>query len=129
MLYKSRHLWSHDTAQQKTQQASLAKMSDMNKSTTICHIAGTKCLRLWGLPEDSKDEAVGRVMKLQGSWGKSFKDLHKGFFRLGQPKQNKTSSALLNEEATEIKIVTLGMLGESNSVRVFLSRQAQDPLT
>lgn len=43
MLYKGSHLWSHDTAKQKTQQASLAKMSDMNKSTTICHIAVTKC--------------------------------------------------------------------------------------
>lgn len=43
MLYKGRHLWSHDTAKQKTQQASLAKMSDMNKSTTICHIVVTKC--------------------------------------------------------------------------------------
>lgn len=43
MLYKGRHLWSHDTAKQKTQQASLAKMSRMNKSTTICHIVVTKC--------------------------------------------------------------------------------------
>ena len=43
MLYKGSHLWSHDTAKQKTQQASLAKMSGMNKSTTICHIVVTKC--------------------------------------------------------------------------------------
>lgn len=43
MLYKGRHLWSHDTAKQKTQQACLAKMSEVNKSTTICHIVATKC--------------------------------------------------------------------------------------
>lgn len=42
MLYKGRHLWSYDTAKQKTQQASLAKTSNMNKSATICHIVVTK---------------------------------------------------------------------------------------
>lgn len=42
MLYKGRHLWSYDTAKQKTQQASLAKMSGVNESTTICHVVVTK---------------------------------------------------------------------------------------
>lgn len=42
MLYKGRHLWSYDTAKQKTQQASLAKMSSVNGSTTICHVIVTK---------------------------------------------------------------------------------------
>ena len=50
MLHKSGHLWSHDTAKQKKQQAILAKMSDVNKSRTICHISGTKWFGLWGLP-------------------------------------------------------------------------------
>lgn len=43
MHYIGRHLWSRDTAKEKTQQASLAKMPGMNKSTTICHIVVTKC--------------------------------------------------------------------------------------
>lgn len=59
MLHKSSHLWSHDTAKQRKQQATLAKMSDANKSTTICHIVVTKCFGLWGLPWDGGDKKPG----------------------------------------------------------------------
>lgn len=59
MLHKSSHLWSHDTAKQRKQQAILAKMSDANKSTTICHIVVTKCFGLWGLPWDGGDKKPG----------------------------------------------------------------------
>lgn len=68
MLCKGRHLWSHDTAKQKTQQARLANMSDMNKSTTICHVVVTKCEQLWGLPWDGRDKAVRTSPKFEYWW-------------------------------------------------------------
>lgn len=60
MLYKGRHLWSYNTAKQKTQQASLAKTSNRSESTK-CIASLLQNISSSGGCHGTSDKAVWKI--------------------------------------------------------------------
>lgn len=79
MLYKGRHLWSYNTAEQKTQQASLAKAANRRESTK-CTSSLLQNVSSSGGCHGTSDKAVWKIWKVEKgeTWGNGRVNSEKG---------------------------------------------------